>query len=83
MEAARRRRKDREGAGERFKAVEIFERDGYICQECGIICEGVWPELDTPTLDHVIPISRGGEHTRGNTRCCCWGCNRKKADRLA
>lgn len=30
------------------------------------------------TLDHVIPVSRGGKSTRGNCVPCCKECNNKK-----
>lgn len=36
------------------------------------------------TLEHVIPISRGGSHTWVNCALACWGCNiRKGAKSLA
>ena len=54
----------------------IFRRDDYICQYCGI-------QLDrnTATVDHVIPRCRGGNHNWNNVVCCCLKCNRKKGDR--
>ncbi len=30
------------------------------------------------TLDHVVPLARGGESTRGNCVPCCEACNRSK-----
>jgi len=30
------------------------------------------------TMDHVIPLSRGGRSTRGNIVPCCKACNNKK-----
>lgn len=30
------------------------------------------------TLDHVIPVARGGRSTRGNCVPCCRDCNRDK-----
>ena len=30
------------------------------------------------TMDHVIPVSRGGTSTRGNCVPCCKECNNKK-----
>ena len=30
------------------------------------------------TLDHVVPIARGGRSTRGNCVPCCFDCNAKK-----
>ena len=52
------------------KRREIFERDKWICQYCG---EKVTPE--NATLDHFIPQSKGGKHTKENLRTCCLICN--------
>lgn len=30
------------------------------------------------TLDHIVPVSRGGRTTRGNCVPCCKECNNKK-----
>jgi len=52
------------------KRREIFERDKWICQYCG---EKVTQE--NATLDHFIPQSKGGKHTKENLRTCCLICN--------
>jgi 5-methylcytosine-specific restriction endonuclease McrA len=31
------------------------------------------------TLDHVVPVARGGKSTRGNCVPCCRECNRGKS----
>lgn len=52
----------------------ILRRDGHRCQFCG--------RADIPlTVDHVLPISRGGEDTWENLVCACVKCNNKKGDR--
>ena len=30
------------------------------------------------TMDHVVPIARGGKSSRGNTVTCCFDCNQNK-----
>lgn len=30
------------------------------------------------TLDHIVPVSRGGRSTKGNCVACCKECNNKK-----
>lgn len=35
---------------------------------------------DNLTLDHVIPLARGGQHTRDNLVAACWSCNCSKQD---
>ena len=39
-------------------------------------------DLETATLDHVFPLSRGGAHAPGNLVSACAGCNRLKGDML-
>ena len=55
-----------------------------VCQ----ICNGKidpWikhPNNDSATIEHVIPLSKGGTHTWSNVVPAHWGCNRKKGDLL-
>ena len=35
------------------------------------------------TMDHIVPISRGGTSTKGNVVVCCKDCNTKKRDLTA
>ncbi len=52
----------------------ILRRDGHRCQFCG--------RGDVPlTVDHVMPISRGGEDTWENLAAACVECNNRKGDR--
>lgn len=71
---------------ERFESIEIFERDRWICQLClrpvrrdlfGF--DGYHPEM--PSLDHVVPLSRGGDHTRANSQTAHHYCNAAKSNR--
>lgn len=34
------------------------------------------------TVDHIVPLSRGGAHALHNFQCLCWPCNRKKGSRM-
>ena len=34
----------------------------------------------SPTIDHVIPLSKGGTHEPGNCRLACFRCNAIKSD---
>jgi 5-methylcytosine-specific restriction endonuclease McrA len=34
------------------------------------------------TIDHILPVSRGGKNTWGNTICACPACNQRKGNRL-
>jgi 5-methylcytosine-specific restriction endonuclease McrA len=51
----------------------LMRRDNYKCAYCGRHGE---------TIDHVLPRSRGGQHSWENTVAACQMCNHRKADRL-
>lgn len=68
-----------EGMGERsvvFSRRNIFKRDHYTCQYCGI-----QPETSELTIDHVISKSAGGKSTWENCVLACVPCNKRKADK--
>ena len=60
----------------KFSRVNIFGRDRYCCQYCGV--EGKMSDL---TYDHVVPRSQGGKTTWTNIVTACGRCNSKKAGR--
>lgn len=66
---------------ERFHEFEVFDRDGWRCQICGVSTprsrRGT-RHANAPELDHVVPVSAGGEHSRANTQCACRRCNAAK-----
>ena len=49
------------------------KRGAGICYYCG---KRFRP--DELTMDHIVPIIRGGKTTKGNIVPCCKGCNSKK-----
>jgi len=55
----------------------IWIRDGYICAYCGTKVS-----KNGATVDHVIPVSKGGKSTFENTVTACRACNNKKGDSL-
>jgi 5-methylcytosine-specific restriction endonuclease McrA len=59
-----------------FSRRNIFKRDHYACQYCGL-----QPGTDELTIDHVVPRSRGGGSSWENCVLACVSCNKKKADR--
>jgi 5-methylcytosine-specific restriction endonuclease McrA len=61
--------------GVRFSKGNLFLRDGYRCQYCGI---GV--DRRTATVDHVLPVSHGGRTTFENTVTACGVCNANKGN---
>lgn len=53
-------------------------------RDCGRRCVycGTFVALDTATLDHVYPLSRGGDHAPGNLVAACQACNQLKGAML-
>ena len=60
----------------RFCRENVYLRDKFVCQYCSN--EFPYRKL---TLDHVIPLSKGGEHCWDNVVTACGPCNNKKADK--
>jgi len=61
----------------KFSRNNMYLRDLFKCQYCGEVYD--YEEL---TIDHVIPKSKGGLTTWGNTVTSCKNCNQKKGDSL-
>ncbi len=59
-----------------FSRRNIFKRDHYTCQYCG-----VQPGSEELSIDHVVPRSQGGASTWDNCVLACVACNKRKADR--
>lgn len=76
---------------DRITLNEVIERDNGVCYICGCKTDkadryyvrGRWFTAGDsyPTIEHVIPIARGGTHTWDNVRLACHKCNREKRDR--
>ena len=63
---------------------EVFSRGEGICYICGQQTHYENSEEWSPllaTVDHVIPWTRGGEHTWENVKLCCFRCNLVKGNR--
>ena len=58
----------------RLTRWEVFRRDDYECQYCG-------QRTREPTIDHVVPRHRGGQHVWENLVTACPRCNRRKGGR--
>ena len=53
----------------------VFERDNYTCQYCG----NAGGDLE---IEHIIPISEGGNNDMRNLATACRACNRAKGRRM-
>ncbi len=66
---------------EKFRDVDVFERDKWICGICG---QPINPAERHPApghaqLDHVVPIAKGGPHTWENVQASHAICNQQKS----
>jgi len=56
-----------------FSKRNVMVRDGFACAYCG--------SDDTLTIDHVLPVSRGGKSQFENCVAACKECNSNKGNR--
>ncbi len=56
---------------------KVYTRDKGIC----MICKEVCPRGDA-SLDHIVPLSKGGSHTWDNVQLAHFNCNSRKKDTL-
>ena len=69
---------------ERRKARELRESQWWKRRLAKGVC-GYCGQLTPPrelTMDHIVPIARGGQSTRGNLVPCCKECNNAKKQLL-
>lgn len=68
---------------------ELFERDHGLCYLCQKVCD--WSDYEIregafiagnhyPSIDHVVPLAKGGKHEWSNVRLACRLCNSLKRD---
>lgn len=65
---------------ENISRREIFQRDKWRCGLCGKAVDRrlVWPHPMSASLDHILPLSEGGVHSKSNVQCSHLGCNSRK-----
>ncbi len=69
---------------ERICRDDVGERDNWLCGLCGesVDNETRWPEAMSPSLDHILPLSRGGLHQMSNVQIAHLACNMAKGNRV-
>lgn len=75
---------------DRITLKRLYKRDKGICYLCGGVCDwnskniskkgNVYPGDEYPTIEHIIPISKGGMDAWDNVALAHWKCNLNKAD---
>lgn len=76
----RRRARIADNGYEKYERRDIFNRDGGLCHICsGVVDLSVpYPHPQSFTVDHVIPISKGGPDIPANVATSHWICNKQK-----
>src|SRR3990167_5564871 len=54
--------------------IELLEQYGYQCAYC--------KSTSKLTMDHIVPLSKGGQHTQRNIAPACGPCNSRKGATL-
>lgn len=57
---------------------QIAERDNYTCQKCG----RYMPDGFGLEIDHIVPVSKGGETVPWNLQVLCYRCNAEKGAKI-
>lgn len=67
-------------AAERKKAKKLRKTSWWLTKVNQGLCEycGNKFKPDELTMDHVVPLARGGKSTKGNIVAACKECNNKK-----
>lgn len=67
---------------------KLVQRDGLTCALCGEVCD--WNDKaygssgpNYPTIDHMIPLSKGGGHSWDNVQVAHHKCNSIKGSKVA
>lgn len=84
-QSAQLRRARKRGAEyEKISLTEIWVRDAGICWLCeeAIDPDVLWPDPRSVSLDHIIPLARGGGHTAQNVALAHLVCNMRKGTKM-
>lgn len=77
--AGKHRRRTVERVGDFITIHELGERDGWSCHLCPdpVVLRSGGLAM-SPSIDHLVPISRGGEHTWANVKLAHKICNSRR-----
>lgn len=68
----------------------LYQKFNGVCALCGSVCD--WSDYIIkdgktfvannryPSIDHIVPLAKGGQHTWENVQLACRICNSKKSD---
>lgn len=80
------------GGATDISPARLYERDDRMCALCHRVTDHprVWEQWMTskrwmpnaPTVDHIVPLAKGGTHTWENVQLAHWSCNGDKGDTI-
>ncbi len=53
----------------------VYKRDDHKCLKCG--------QKENLSIDHIVPLSKGGLKAKFNLQTLCVSCNSQKGNRIA
>ena len=56
------------------KRNQVYDRDGHACLCCG--------SVDALTVDHIVPVAKGGDNDIDNLQTLCVECNVQKGSEI-
>ena len=82
--AAERRARVRCGVVTAEQLSDMMVDQGGRCFYCGIAMDMSHPRNKPAscTIDHIVPLSKGGTHEIQNIRLACKSCNSSKGDKV-
>lgn len=68
----------------RISRFEIYSRDNWVCQLCNkpVNRELTWPHKQCASLDHILPLARGGTNAITNLQLAHYSCNSRRGDKI-
>ena len=80
------------GGASNISPARLYEMADRMCALCHRVTDHprVWKQWVTykrwipnaPTVDHIIPLAKGGTHTWDNVQLAHWSCNGEKRDTI-
>jgi 5-methylcytosine-specific restriction endonuclease McrA len=83
MHGSNYRAKKRGTISEKYNRLEVYERDNGTCGICKKHIFKIYkhPDVRSFSIDHIYPISLGGQDVLGNIQAAHFGCNSAKRNR--